>query len=59
VTVYVYKVLLLESEEVYWLDDPSDIVPSFGRVIEVTRYCLTNPTDLTDEVNGEYLREDD
>jgi hypothetical protein len=54
VSDYVYKVIDVDGET-YWMDDETKIVESFGKVIEVTRYYLMNPEDITDSVNGDYL----
>lgn len=57
-TVYVFKIVD-EAEEVYWVDDPSDITDMFGIVLEVTRYHLVDPVDVTDEANRGHLKKDD
>lgn len=43
--------------DIYWVDDPTTILDGFGTVEAVTRYRLVDPEDITDEVNGGYLRE--
>lgn len=55
-TDFIYKVLV-EDNEVYWVEDPAEILYQFGTVTEVTRYLLTDPEDVTDEINGEYYRD--
>lgn len=57
-TEHVFKVVD-ESYDVYWVDDARDIKSMFGSVIEVTKYQLVDPVDITDSVNGDYLREDE
>jgi hypothetical protein len=52
-TEYAYKVLT-EDEEEYWVSDPYSITSSFGTVLEVTKYRVTNPEDITDAINGDY-----
>jgi hypothetical protein len=52
-TDFVYRVVT-SDDEVYWVDDHTTILDSFGTVSEVTRYLLVDPTDLTDAVNGNY-----
>jgi hypothetical protein len=49
--MFVYKITT-QDEEVYWMDDDEGITESFGTVLEVTRYLLTNPEDVTDSVNA-------
>ena len=57
-TEYVFKVV--DSVYKYWfVDDPTEILNEFGKVEQVTRYRLVDPVDITDAVNGGYLREDD
>ena len=51
---YVYKITD-ESEETYWLEDKEQIYPSFGKCLEVVRYRLIDPEDITDSINGEYI----
>lgn len=53
---YVYRVVDSE-EEIYWVEDPHTIKASFGSVTEVTEFQLVEPCDITDEVNGNYLRD--
>lgn len=55
-TEYVYKVVI-DDEEVYFVDDADSIIDMFGTVAEVIRFRLVDPEDITDEVNGGYLRE--
>lgn len=50
----VYKVTD-DTYDVYWVDDPSTIYESFGRVVEVIQYDLMNPLDVTDQMNGDYF----
>jgi hypothetical protein len=50
---YVYKVTT-EDEEIYWVDDPFSILNSFGTVLDVTKYNLTKPENITDAINGDY-----
>ena len=45
------------SGDYYWEDDPTTIYTVYGTVESVIRYCLVDPEDITDEVNGGYLRE--
>lgn len=54
-TEYMYKVLT-EYEEEYWVSDPYGILLSFGTVVQVTKYLVTNPEDITDAINGEYYK---
>jgi hypothetical protein len=54
-TEYVYKVLTEDVEE-YWVSDPYGIISSFGTVVQVTKYLVTNPEDITDAINGEYYK---
>jgi hypothetical protein len=49
----VYKVTTVD-DEIYWVDDAHSILDSFGTVLEVTKYVLTNPEDITDAINGQY-----
>lgn len=39
------------------MDDATTIVDSFGKVLEVTQFDLSNPVDVTDLVNGGYTYE--
>jgi len=55
-TEYAYKVVD-DLYEVFWVDDVSDIKNMFGTVLEVTRYRLVDPVDVTDDVNGDYWHE--
>ena len=50
----VYKVTD-DTYDVYWVDDPSTIYDSFGKVVEVVQYELMDPVDITDQLNGKYL----
>jgi hypothetical protein len=52
-TEYIYKVVT-EDEEIYWVDDATTILESFGTVLEVTKYALVEVKDVTDEINGDY-----
>jgi len=50
----VYKVTD-DMYEIYWVDEPSTIYETFGRVIEVIQYDVMNPLDVTDQINGDYF----
>ena len=51
----IFKVEVADGD-IFWLDDEVDIIPSFGKVVAVIQYYLTNPQDITDAVNGNYLK---
>ena len=53
-TDFVYKVITSDYE-IWWVDEPETILESFGTVSEVTRYMLVDPTDITDDINGDYF----
>lgn len=53
---YVYRVVD-SDDEIYWVQDPHSIRSSFGTVLEVTKFQLVEPRDITDEVNGDYLQD--
>ncbi len=55
-TEYVYRVVD-DMYEIYWVEDATEILSTFGKVHEVTRYLITNPEDITDSVNGGYYRD--
>lgn len=52
-TDFIYRVTGTD-DEIYWVDDPNTILESFGTVEEVVRYMLVDPTDITDDINGNY-----
>lgn len=52
-TDFIYRVTCTD-DEIYWVDDPNTILESFGTVEEVVRYMLVDPTDITDDINGNY-----
>ncbi len=52
----VYKIID-DHNDTYWVDDATTIVDSFGKVLEVTQFDLSNPVDVTDLVNGGYTYE--
>lgn len=49
----IYKVTD-DTDEIYYVDDPSSILDTFGKVFEVIEYDLMNPKDITDDINGDY-----
>lgn len=52
----VYRVVD-DNNDIYWVDDATTIVSGFGKVLEVTKFDLSNPLDVTDLVNGGYTYE--
>jgi hypothetical protein len=52
-TEYVFRVVD-DMYEIYLVEDATEILSTFGKVHEVTRYRLSDPVDITDQVNGNY-----
>lgn len=48
--MFIYRVVTQDEEE-YWVDEPYYILDTFGTVIEVTKFLLSDPEDITDEIN--------
>lgn len=47
---YVYRVVTQDGEE-YWVEESDVILEVFEAVVEVTKYLLTDPEDITNEIN--------
>lgn len=57
-TEHVYKVVD-DLYEIYYVVDASEIINTFGKVTEVTKYRLMDPVDITDAINGGYIRDEE
>lgn len=52
-TDFVYRITDSCDDE-YWETDATCILTSYGTAIEVMRFSLADPVDVTDSINGEY-----
>lgn len=57
-TLRIFKIIDQNYEE-FWLteEEITTVYTEFGRLIEATQYDLTNPLNITDQVNGDYFDE--
>lgn len=52
-TDFVYRITDSCDDE-YWETDATCILTSYGTAIEVMRFSLVDPVDVTDSINGGY-----